>query len=103
MAKYEDIRERLVANSVMDDASSCWHWLGEYSGKYGKLSMRVNGKHVKLWAHRVASEAWNGPIPESMTVEHLCRCTSCINPAHLTLLTKSDNSKAMQYHRKRCA
>lgn len=104
MPRYSDIRERLIANSVMDDASPCWHWTGEYSGKYGKLSVRVNGRHTKLWAHRVAYEVWNGPIPESMTVEHVCRTTSCINPGHLTLLTRADNSKMMRaIYCKRCA
>jgi hypothetical protein len=36
-----------------------------------------------IGAHRAAYETWVGPIPEGLTLDHLCRNTLCINPAHL--------------------
>lgn len=45
-------------------------------------------------AHRLSFELFNGPIPEDMTVDHTCFNPPCANPAHLRLLTRSENSRA---------
>lgn len=38
-------------------------------------------------AHRVVYEHELGPIPAGLTLDHLCRVRSCVNPAHLEPVT----------------
>ena len=43
------------------------------------------------YAHRVAWELCNGPIPEGLQIDHLCRNRRCVRPDHLELVTASVN------------
>lgn len=80
----------------------CWHWLGtiNHSG-YGYIS--VNG--VLHMAHRVAYEQAVGPIPPGLVLDHVCHdpasCVGgkaclhrrCVNPDHLNLTTRGENTR----------
>ena len=72
--------ERFWTQVNRADSNGCWGWLG---GKnrwgYGRIS--ANGK--RLMVHRFAYELLVGPIPEGLTIDHLCRNRACVNPAHL--------------------
>jgi hypothetical protein len=46
----------------------------------------------KLRGHRVSYEHFVGPIPTDLTIDHLCRVRSCVNPAHLEAVTKRTNT-----------
>lgn len=59
----------------IEPLTGCWFWLGRVFGRYGTAGSR--------WAHRIVYEEFNGPIPEGMTLDHLCRNTVCVNPNHL--------------------
>lgn len=65
----------------------CWPWLGSGDGRYGQLY--VSGKSIK--AHRFAYELLVGPIPDGLTLDHLCRNTACVNPAHLEPVSHREN------------
>jgi hypothetical protein len=43
------------------------------------------------YAHRLAWEAVNGPIPPGMQIDHLCRNPACVNVNHLEAVTKRVN------------
>jgi hypothetical protein len=51
--------------------------------------MRINYKQLK--AHRVSYEMYKGPIPDGLQIDHLCRVTICVNPAHLEAVTGKVN------------
>lgn len=87
------LAERLLQRSVVD-ADGCWIWqLTANRAGYGKLKYRALGI---MYAHRAAYLAFIGPIPEGMTVDHLCYVTLCVNPEHLRLLTRSDNARGQR-------
>lgn len=69
----------------------CWNWQGTLTKDgYGRIRTIVN--RGKL-AHRVSYQAFNGPIPDHLTVDHLCRNRRCVNPWHLEIVTKGENAR----------
>jgi len=42
-------------------------------------------------AHRVAYELEIGPIPEGLTLDHLCGNKACVRPDHLDPCTRGNN------------
>lgn len=99
MTRYRTLYERIVANtSAPETDTGCWLWTGRTDGKrggqYGRLNVRVDGKHKTLQAHRaMKSIVERRPLdPVLETVEHLCREPRCCNPDHLVLLPLVVNS-----------
>lgn len=71
----------------MDD---CILWAG-YKMPDGYGRQTYQGR--RRLAHRIAFEKAYGPIPDGMTVDHLCFTRACINPQHLRLLTRHENQR----------
>jgi hypothetical protein len=78
-----------AARMISIDDAGCWLWTGAGSGRYGQL-MRNS---VNLYAHRYTYELLVGPIPPGLQIDHLCRVTSCVNPAHLEAVTPLENTR----------
>jgi len=83
--------ERIMAR-VTVDSSDCWIFTGAKNhGGYGIIQL---GRGVGTdRTHRVMYEHHVGPIPKGMTLDHLCAVTACCNPAHLEVVSRSDNTK----------
>lgn len=65
--------------------SGCWLFVGASTrGGYGVIG---NGPHSVVYAHRLAYEAFVGPIAEGLQIDHRCRVRCCCNPAHLEPVT----------------
>lgn len=70
-------------------ADGCWEWTGSHNGQgYGRFYL--DGK--KVYTHRYAYEQTNGPIPDGLVIDHLCRNPKCCNPEHLEPVTVSENA-----------
>ena len=70
----------------------CWMWLGAQNGRrYGEVGNRRVG--ARMLAHRAIYEEMVGPIPASLTIDHLCANTLCVNPTHLEPTTLAENTR----------
>ena len=104
-SRYATIYERLVANTEIpaeqSEATGCWVWTGTKDrAGYGRMAVRKAGRKnpTGVRAHRAMMTSMLGRElhPDDETVEHLCACTSCVNPDHLVLLTRAENTAAMR-------
>jgi hypothetical protein len=81
--KPEPIPARLARMS--DRSGECWEWTGSLDADgYGQLTVSaLVARSRKAKAHRLAYEAFVGPIPKGMHVLHRCDNRRCIRPTHL--------------------
>jgi hypothetical protein len=82
------MEERLAARIDYQGDDQCWEWRG-WRDRHGYG--RIDVKRVSRLAHRIAYEILIGPIPDGLELDHLCRNTSCVNPAHLEPVTHREN------------
>lgn len=70
---------------VAKQPNGCWLWTGSTAGagRYGRFADDQ--------AHRWSYERFVGPIPDGLVIDHLCRVTLCVNPAHLEPVTQAEN------------
>lgn len=67
---------------------ACWHWGGDRDKDgYGRSSR--NGRTYQ--AHRLIYEMLVGPVPEGLTLDHLCSVRHCVRPIHLEPVTQAEN------------
>lgn len=65
----------------------CWIWTGMLSPKgYGQFRSPIS-----IMAHRNSYAFANGPIPDGLELDHLCRNRSCVNPDHLEAVDHATN------------
>lgn len=67
----------------------CHVWKRSIDGNgYGRVGSRPG---QSTFAHVVAWESINGPVPNGLQLDHLCRVRSCVNPEHLEPVTGIEN------------
>lgn len=79
--------DRILAR-VVAAGNDCWEWAGAHNPDgYGTAYPASKPRG----AHRVVYELLVGPIPEGLTIDHLCRNRGCVNPDHMETVPKSVN------------
>lgn len=83
------LEERFWAKVDKRGPDDCWLWTAATNQLgYGQIG---TGSTQRLMAHRCSYELAYGPIPDGMMVDHRCGVPLCVNPAHLRVVTPSQN------------
>ncbi len=79
-----------TAHTVEDRGhdTPCWVWQ-RAKNENGYGTTKVGRRTVK--AHRLYYELHIGPIPEGMSLDHLCRNVACVRPSHLEPVSHAEN------------
>lgn len=86
--KLDRMRRMIEKWSIPEPNSGCWLWMGSLN-KAGYPCPYYEGRSVR--AHRLAYEAFRGPIPTGCELDHTCRVKCCVNPAHLEAVSHREN------------
>lgn len=87
--KAIDPLERFEAR--VQRTAGCWIWPGAPTKRGGYSQFNVNGRLV--YVHRWAYEHFVAPIGDGLVLDHLCKNPRCVNPAHLEVVTRGENSR----------
>lgn len=82
---YERVMERTSSDG------ECLVFHGATAKGYGLIRDTGTGKNLAV--HRVVYEAEVGPIPEGMTIDHLCFNRACVNVRHMEVVTRGENAR----------
>lgn len=90
----ERVAHRAANRYVLDSSTGC-HFSTYSTGSHGyaQIGWHENGERVVTLVHRVVWAAAFGPIPEGMTVDHMCKQRRCCNLTHLRLLSNFENGR----------
>jgi hypothetical protein len=78
---------RFMSKVNLDSINNCWIWTASKVKGYGVFCFNNERK----LAHRASYELFVDTIPEGLTIDHLCRNHSCVNPFHLEAVTLKEN------------
>lgn len=79
---------RFWSKVALPNGEGCMLWTGAVNGKsYGYMS--VENRLIRV--HRITYTLANGPIPEGLVIDHLCRVRHCVAPLHLEAVTQQEN------------
>lgn len=90
MKSATSLREHILDRVSIEQTTGCWVWMRKINrGGYGELT--INGRRGTR-AMRVSYEAFVGPIPPGLALDHRCRHRWCVNPDHLEPVTLGENT-----------
>ena len=84
------LEERFWEKVNKNGLNGCWIWTAGFSGGYGLID--TEGK--KRGAHVVSWELHNGrKVKDGYVLHHECKHRKCVNPEHLTEMTKAEHDE----------
>ncbi|MGC0144426.1 HNH endonuclease signature motif containing protein [Pseudactinotalea sp. Z1732] len=80
----DTLTERFWSKVTECPKAGCWVWTAAHNSRgYGQWAVDGVSKSV----HRLTYQAFVGPIPSGLQIDHLCMNKSCCNPQHLEAVT----------------
>ena len=85
---------RFFGKIKVSAGTGCWVWENAQPGKYGRFFIRGTQHLAHRWAYAWLVE----PLPighsaKTPVLDHLCRNTACVFPAHLELVSMAENTR----------
>lgn len=85
--------------SKIERSNECWNWTAHIAVTgYGMF--QASGSQP-VYAHRFSYELYVGPIPDGLTIDHLCFNRKCVNPQHLEPVSLAENVRRAQVKQRR--
>lgn len=78
----------VISDTAFFEDTPCWEW-DAHRDRDGYGRFHADGRD---WlAHKWLYEQSNGPVPDGLELDHLCRNRACCNSAHLEAVTRYEN------------
>lgn len=88
MLAMDILQQRIRKWSVPEPNTGCWLWIGNTTN--AGYSRVWDGERINT-GHRISYTVFRGPVADGLTIDHLCRVRSCVNPDHLEAVTHREN------------
>ncbi len=79
----------------MGTPKECWPWLGSLNTDGYPTCMPVAQSRKRLgkvfYPHRLMFHWFKHPLPNDLTIDHLCKNRRCLNPDHMEAVTIAEN------------
>lgn len=101
---FLEIRGWIEARVIHEDCgflSPCWNWKLAVTPQGYAMGCPPRARGSKR-VSRLAYQAFVGPIPEGLELDHLCRNRRCVNPEHLEPVTHAENMRRFSWKRTVC-
>jgi len=87
--------ERGPAVRIGDIRTPCWLWTRKLNEDGYPQPMSIATMRQSPFRH--AYRALVGPIPNGLTLDHLCRVRRCVNPSHAEPVTGGENARRAKH------